>query len=203
MIVPRRGRRMYEPDIISPKEFGEITTEIGAKLILEAVEKYKPEKGFIDVTKDWGVYDWLVNHGYGRLFTPVVFSEGAVRKDLYLNKRAEMLIEVRDWFDAYEVQIPDRDDVQSDIAAIPVPKQTAGGKWFIEAKENIKKNLGLSTDIMDALALTFAFPVRYNRPMDVNQGVIHKKQTTKTNSCLTTYRRAQEKGRRYGQSQIR
>lgn len=203
VIVPRRGRRMYEPDIISPKEFGEITTEIGAKLILEAVEKYKPEKGFIDVTKDWGVYDWLVNHGYGRLFTPVVFSEGAVRKDLYLNKRAEMLIEVRDWFDAYEVQIPDRDDVQSDIAAIPVPKQTAGGKWFIEAKENIKKNLGLSTDIMDALALTFAFPVRYNRPMDVNQGVIHKKQITKTNSCLTTYRRAQEKGRRYGQSQIR
>jgi len=203
VIVPRRGRRMYDPEVYSPKEVGEITTDMAARYILDAVEQYKPEKGFIDVTKDWGVYDWLVNHGYGRLFTPVVFSEGALRKELYLNKRAEMLIAVRDWFDAFEVQIPDRDDVQSDIAAVPVPKQTAIGKWFIEAKENIKQKYGLSTDIMDALALTFAFPVRYNKGIEIENRIIRKKTITRKDSCLTTYQRAQSQSGRYGKSQMR
>lgn len=204
VIVPRRGRKMYDPIVINPKEYGEIRTEVGARIILDVYEQYKPDKGFIDVTKDWGVYDFLVNLGYGKIFTPVVFSTAPVRKDLYMNKRAEMLIEVRDWFDAYEVDIPDNDDVHSDIAAIPTPKQSAGGKWFIEPKETIKEKYGLSTDIMDALALTFAFPVRYNKPIDtdktfVKKGIIRKQNTR----GLTTYKRAASKGRQYGISQIR
>lgn len=204
VIVPRRGRRMYEPEVYSPKEVGEITTDVGARYVLDAMERYHPDKCFIDVTKDYGVYDWLVNHGYSRLITPVVFSEGALRKELYLNKRAEMLIAVRDWFDAFEVQIPDRDDVQSDISAIPLPKQSAVGKWFIESKENIKQKYGLSTDIMDALALTFAFPVRYNKDNEFGGQILHKKVLTKKNSgsCLTTYQRA-SKSNRYGKSQLR
>lgn len=189
VIVPRRGRKMYEPTIIEPKKYGEIKTETGAAFVMQAIEKYNPDKVFIDVTKDWGVYDFLVNMGYGKLVTPVVFSEGAIRNDLYLNKRAEMLIEVRDWFDAYEVDIPDRDDVHSDIASIPRPRQTAGSKWFIESKENIKQKLGLSTDIMDGLALTFAFPVRYTKGKEnhnFKKADFTKKQRSST---LSTYSR--------------
>lgn len=190
VIVPRRGKKMYEPIVIDPKTYGEIKTETGAMFVINAIQKYQPDKIFIDVTKDWGVYDFLVNLGYGKLVVPVIFSESATRKDLYLNKRAEMLIEVRDWFDAHEVDIPDRDDVHSDIAAIPVPRQTAGSKWFIEAKENIKKKLGLSTDIMDGLALTFAFPVRYTKGIE-NQNIRKADITKKKNgSILSTYNRA-------------
>jgi hypothetical protein len=190
VIVPRRGRKMYEPVTINPKEYGEITTDTGARFVIDAIHKYNPFKVFIDVTKDWGVYDLLVTLGYGSTAVPVVFSEGATRNDLYLNKRAEMLIEVRDWFDAYEVDIPDRDDVHSDIASIPRPRQTAGSKWFIESKENIKKQLGLSTDIMDGLALTFAFPVRYNKN-NQNQNQNFKKADSfkKKGSTLSTYNR--------------
>lgn len=204
VIVPRRGRKMYDPVIVNPKEYGEIKTEIGARIILDVYNQYKPEKCFIDVTKDWGVYDFLVNLGYGQVFTPVVFSSGAVRKDLYMNKRAEMLIEVRDWFDGNEVDIPDRDDVQSDIAAIPLPKQSAGAKWFIEPKETIKDKYGLSTDIMDALALTFAFPVRYNRPIETQDEFKRKGFSRKPDSKgLTTYKRAKANGTQFGRTQIR
>lgn len=204
VIVPRRGRKMYDPVIVNPKEYGEIKTEIGARIILDVFNQYKPEKCFIDVTKDWGIYDFLVNLGYGRVFTPVVFSSGAVRKDLYMNKRAEMLIEVRDWFDGNEVDIPDRDDVQSDIAAIPLPKQSAGAKWFIEPKETIKDKYGLSTDIMDALALTFAFPVRYNRPIETQGEFKRKGFSRKPDSKgLTTYKRAKANGTQFGRTQIR
>lgn len=196
VIVPRRGRKMYSPIVINPKEYGEITTDAAARLILDAVDKYRPDKMFIDVTKDWGVYDYLCNMGFSRYITPVVFSEGALRKDLYMNKRAEMLIEVRDWFDAHEVDIPDDDNVHSDIAAIPMPKQSAGGKWFIEPKEMIKDKYGLSTDIMDALALTFAFPVRYTKNIK-EEDYQHRAKgfTMKTKSGLSTlnYARSQSK----------
>ena len=193
-IVPRRGRKMYTPTIISPKEYGEITTEAGAKFVLAAMEKHNPVKVFIDVTKDWGVYDLLVSMGYGRVVHPVIFSESALRKDLYLNKRTEMLIEVRDWFDSSEVDIPDDDAIHSDIAAVPVAKQSAGGKWFIVPKDFIKQKYGLSTDIMDGLGLTFAFPVRYTHNISNENGNMNqtfkKADITKKGSTLSTYNRA-------------
>lgn len=189
VIVPRRGRKMYRPIIVNPKEYGDIKTDEAARFILDAVEEYNPEKCFIDVTKDWGVYDYLVNAGFGRLFTPVVFSEGALRKELYLNKRVEMLMEVRDWFDAFEVDIPDDDAVHSDIAAVTIPRQTAGGRWMIESKDSIKQKYGLSTDIMDALALTFAFPVKYTKNMNVSEvNRISKVKVKKVDTIYSRFR---------------
>lgn len=187
VIVPRRGRKMHAPMVIDPKIHGEITTQQGAGFILEAIRKYQPEKVFIDSTKDHGIYDFLVNMGYGKLVTAVAFSEGALRKDLYLNKRVEMLMSIGDWFDQEEVDIPDDDAVHSDIAAIPRPRQNTLQKWFIEDKETIKTKYKLSTDIADALGLTFAFPVRYTKGIE-NQ-VIQKTNITKKGRTLSTYDR--------------
>lgn len=204
VIAPRRGRKIYKPMIINPKDYGEITTSAAARFILDAVELYKPDKGFIDVTKDWGVYDYLVNMGFGRLFTPVVFSEGALRKELYLNKRVEMLMEFRDWFDNFEVDIPDDDAVHSDIAAIPVPKQTAGGRWMIDSKDIIKQKYGLSTDIADAIALTFAFPVRYTKNIDIEKKSVSPKiRVKKMDTIYSSFRKIENRkeGSEWGQFQ--
>lgn len=75
------------------------------------------------------------------------------------NRRAEMYLRLRDWFMMTEgVSIPDEDQLQEDLAAITQRIQNQVTDVLIESKVEIKKRLGRSPDIADAVALTFAIP---------------------------------------------
>ncbi len=118
-----------------------------------------------------GVYDRLVEMGYGDVVTGVNFGQGAIDDRKYANKRAEMWTLMRDWLDdPAGVDIPDDDDLHTQLCS-PVwgkgaTRTNSNGQIILEPKEHIESRLGFSPDAADAAALTFAFPVGNFDSMD-------------------------------------
>ncbi len=90
--------------------------------------------------------------------TPVNFGQRALKEDLYHNKRAEMWWGLKDWLELGGA-LEDIPDMQSELTA-PQYFMTPAGKRALESKKDIKKRGLPSPDRSDALALTFAMPVR-------------------------------------------
>lgn len=125
---------------------------------------------FLDYAIGEGAASRLRELGHHMRIRTVHFGEGAT-EDRFLNKRAEMAVNFRDWFgDTGEhVSIPDRDDIQADILAIPdFTQATVNEKIKLVPKDEIKKeNGGRSPDIFDACILTFAYPVAGERTREM------------------------------------
>ena len=83
-------------------------------------------------------------------------SDGA--KPRYANKRAEMWGNLRDWLKGGGA-LPDDPELRADLTGVEYG-YTATGEIQLEKKEDMKKRGLASPDIGDALALTFAHPVR-------------------------------------------
>lgn len=150
-IVWRRGRCVTRIRTLSKKNTMQV-----AGILVKVIQDDKPVKLFIDIIGlGVGIYDRLVEMGYGEIVVPVQASESADEDDRYRNKRAEMWCRMRDWFAAKPARIPDDDDLQADLVE-PGYTYDSAGRILIESKENIKKRGGLSPDIGDALSLTFA-----------------------------------------------
>jgi hypothetical protein len=71
-----------------------------------------------------------------------------------------MHVEFKKWLEDPECSIPDDQQLISEIGAIPVERETSNNIKYLEAKEDIKKELGWSPNKLDAIVLTFAYPVR-------------------------------------------
>lgn len=128
---------------------------------------------FVDVGYGHGTIDRLHELGYRYCVQGVGFGERALRPDVYLNKRSEMLIEAAGWVNDGGVRIPDDDALHADLSSVPLDETTSNGLKYIKPKKEIKKLLGgKSTDIFDAFALTFAYPVRRSS----NQKLFKKKE---------------------------
>lgn len=77
------------------------------------------------------------------------------------NRRAEMYMRLRDWFqDPEGVRIPDDNELQSDLGAVTARITGQSTDTLLLSKQEIKKNLGRSPDVADSAALTFAVPDR-------------------------------------------
>jgi hypothetical protein len=108
----------------------------------------------VDDTGHWGhgVIDNL--HTMGHPCMGIVFHGKAINPR-YKNRRAEMWIEMADWVKAGGA-LP---NVPELVAELTTPTYTfANGQFLLEEKDMIKKRLGRSPDLADALALTFAIP---------------------------------------------
>lgn len=71
-----------------------------------------------------------------------------------VNKRAEMYGDCNDWLKA-DGCIPDDDDLASDLSG-PKQKFRPNNDWFLESKQDMKSRGIRSSDLSDALVLTFA-----------------------------------------------
>lgn len=90
----------------------------------------------------------------------VMFGESAIESDIYANRRAEMWYRMRDWLKDKPARIPDNPILRADISSAQA-KDSSNGRKALESKPDIKKRLGRSPDLGDALALTFADHVEY------------------------------------------
>ena len=125
-----------------------------AQRVASEMLKHEPDAVFIDAGAGSGVIDRLRQLGHE--VTEVAFS-GKPTDNRYLNKRAEMWCELRDWL-SNGGAIPNDQGLKQDLAS-PTYFYNSAGKIQLESKEDIKKRGLPSPDIGDALALTFAFPV--------------------------------------------
>jgi hypothetical protein len=149
VIFPRQG--LYA---MAPKVFRGIDNMTLADKVAQEIEHFQPDAVFIDAGNGAGVIDRLRQLHHDVI--EVHFS-GSPSQGRYLNKRAEMWFEMRDWLRAGGV-IPDLVDLKQDLAA-PTYRFTPADKIQLESKDDLKGRGLPSPDLGDALALTFAFPV--------------------------------------------
>lgn len=151
-LVRRRGSVLegievwHEPDTM---------TTVGR--VAEAINAYKPRVVFADhVGLGLGPVDRLKQLGHRII--GVNSGRNAARDDLYANLKAEMWSKMREWLET--ACVPDDAALRKDLLA-PRREYDARNRLKVERKEALRKRGLPSTDIADALALTFAQPVAH------------------------------------------
>ena len=158
VLTVRQGRRVVEYEVyddpVKPMRL--------AGIVAQKIDKLGLDMVFLDIAYGYGCRDRLAEMGYGAKTLDIHFGSTALMPELYRNKRAQMYGFMKDWFEEGGVSIPDEDVFVRDLLMIPGFEQTTSkGLLTLPSKEKIKKdNEGISPDIGDALALTFAFPVK-------------------------------------------
>lgn len=124
------------------------------------VAKFQDEHNAQAVFIDYGYGTGIVSAGkqMGRNWQLVNFA-WASTDPKYLNKRAEMWGLMKDWL-REGAGLPDEQQISDDLVAPEYILQTKTGKIVLESKEDIKKRKLPSPNNADALALTFAAPVK-------------------------------------------
>ena len=158
-IIKRRGRSAY--DLVT---YDKTSTMEVAGLVNAIIKNERPAQVAIDVGGlGAGVVDRLLELGHGDVVVPINFGGSSLDPERFINRRAEMWWSLRDWLDGdMPVMIPDRDDLHSDLCA-PFYKYDSQARRKLESKDDMKKRGMRSTDCADALALTFAEPLRVVR----------------------------------------
>lgn len=192
-VVDRQGRRMGQR-ICERWRDGDLMVTAGR--LARLIRQWRPKRVFIDVGGlGAGLYDRMREMGF-LVCEAVNFGESAVgagpnAPDRYANRRAEMWDAQREWFeDAAGVQCPDLDEYQTDVCA-PIWGKGASRldsqqRLVLEPKEHIRERIGVSPDLGDAGALTFAAPV-WDDEAGYDDGAAQHDQHRRTANTTTGY----------------
>ena len=120
-------------------------------------DEYNMTMGFIDQGYGTGIYSVLKNMGRGDTWALVPFASKP-NDDYYANKRAEMWDDMKKWLKEGGT-IEDKDEIFNDLIA-PQAFLNNKGKLQLESKQDMRERGQQSPNFADALALTFAQPVR-------------------------------------------
>ena len=149
VVFPRQGLAAFRPEVMRHQR----TTDIGAKVMTMAQE-LGSDLELIDDTGHWGhgVLDNLIASGR----SPIgIQYHGPARDPRYRNLRAEMWFAMAEWIKRGGALPP----LPEMVAELTGPTYTlVNGKLALEEKDQVKKRIGRSPDLADALACTFAVP---------------------------------------------
>ena len=152
VIARRRGRQCAPMERLKHRD----TMHQAGRLAL-LIREEKPARIFIDIGGlGAGVYDRLVELGYGDVVTAINFGGVASRPDRFVNKRAEMWGDMREWLPRAELP---NDPVLAGELSAPGYKYDSEARIALEKKEEMRKRGVASPDSADALSLTFAMPI--------------------------------------------
>lgn len=127
-----------------------------ANCVIDEIRRHNVDAVFIDAGRGEGVIDRLHQLGYSMVIE-VPFGGKAIKANRYINRRVEMWDAIKNWLEAGGV-IPNDPELKTDLT-VPEYCFDAANRMKLESKEKIKERFGKSTDLGDALALTFAAPV--------------------------------------------
>ena len=150
----RRGLAAYPPEALR----GLSNTEVAHRL-LASIDEYRPALVCIDQGQGTGVIDLVRDlcRFPGVVIVEVPFGSSALKPKRFVNRRAEMWTAIRDWLRAGGC-LPNDRALRAELTA-PAYEYDAAGRLRLEPKEALRERLKRSTDLADALALTFAVPV--------------------------------------------
>lgn len=151
VIFMRQGLQSFAPLV-----FCKLDNMALAGNVARQIDTFRPDAVFVDAGCGGGVIDRLRQLGF--TVTEVPFGGTPFRAGQYANKRAEMWGEMAQWIAAGGA-LPDDPALKADLCQVCYDYD-ASGRMRLEAKEKIKERCGRSPDLADALALTFASPVR-------------------------------------------
>jgi hypothetical protein len=126
-------------------------------ILVRLIEEHKPAKVFIDLGGGTGIVDRLAELGYRDIVIGVNFGGKALNSERFLNKRSEMFGLLKDWLMDGPVQIPDSNELHSDICGIKYTYDS-NSRLVMEPKDKMKARGLRSCDSADSLILTFFLP---------------------------------------------
>lgn len=152
VLFPRQGLAAYKPVIMQ----GANTMQVAGR-IMQAIERWKPDAIFVDGSGGYGAGVIDVLRSAGQSVVEVQFG-GKPIDPRFRNKRTEMWWLMAEWVKGGGCLPPNAHELGRELTA---PEYAYSGDRFeLEHKEQIKERIGVSPDLADALALTFAFPVQ-------------------------------------------
>ena len=151
VILTRQGRAVVDIQ----KYRGKDTWEL-AQLVALHMDQWDPDAVFVD---GGGVGGGVVDNmrRMHRRVIEILFGAAAIKDDEYANKRAEMWGEMRKWLKTGA--LPGDRELADDLVG-PEFGFVRENVIQLERKKDMKKRGLASPDVGDALALTFAQPVR-------------------------------------------
>jgi hypothetical protein len=154
VLVKRRGNVIFDIKTFKKLNLMELTGRINAEN--DSTEPHlRPVEIYVDsIGMGWGVIDAL--NGVARISAVGInVAETASMSGTYMNLRAELWFKFKAFLEEGLCKIPNHEGMIADLVS-PKYKFTAGGKIQLESKEQIKKRLGRSPDVGDALVLLMA-----------------------------------------------
>ena len=149
---------------------GADTTVLAERVARQAAE-LDPDAIFVDQTGvGAGVFDQLKRTRHN--VVGIAFAQSPLEPERFLNRRAEMWWQVREWLERGGALEPN-DDLRDDLIA-PEYHFSPTGKIQLEPKDSMRRRGLASPDLGDALALTFAMTVGCRRPGDAPVGEMEK-----------------------------
>jgi len=153
-IFPRQGLASFRPVVMRHNPATDKPSVDIANRVMIAKQRWGSEFEAFDDTVGWahGAIDVMRAAGH----SPLAVDFGGKSIDpRYFNKRSEMWMEMAAWIRRGGA-LPKIPELVRELCA---PTFTySGGKFLLEPKDMIKKRIGVSPDLADALALTFALP---------------------------------------------
>lgn len=147
VIIRRQGLVAYEPEV-----HREVDNMHLAGIVAQHIVAWKPDMVFVDGGRGEGVIDRLRQLGH-RNIIEVQFGSKA-RNPRYANKRTEMYHDLAAWLKAGGA-IPNVLELKNELVTITY-EFDAAGRTKLTPKEKQKEDTGVSPDIADSLAITFA-----------------------------------------------
>ena len=151
-IIFRHGRVVYRIEVYEKKGPMEVAGRLAAYW-----KEFQPDGLLVDrIGIGSGIVDRLKE-----LNIPVIgvnSAQSAEDDETYANLRAEMWYRMKAWIDDTPCRLPKDMALASDLSA-PGYKSSSNGLKLIESKDSMRKRGLRSTDLADALALTFAVNV--------------------------------------------
>ena len=165
VIFKRQGRKA---EICGGKAkgvfYGMDTQKLGG-MVQEAIDRESPDAVVIDGDGIGGaVYDYLKARGYDRKTLLHEFHGGLPATDphKYLNRRAEIWGELKDWLEG--AQIPDEPELDTDLTGPDYGYHPSKQCIVLESKDEMRARGVDSPDLGDALAMTFGVRVAPPKP---------------------------------------
>ena len=157
VFFPRQGLLGMNPLILRKKS----NTDVAQRL-LAMIAELRPKLVNIDQGNGTGVIDIVRDLApSGVVINEVPFGSKALEDKRFFNRRAEIWTAMRDWLrggGALPLDNAACKILQAELSS-PLYSFDAQGRVRLEAKDEIRKRLAHSTDLGDALALTFAIPL--------------------------------------------
>lgn len=156
VIFPRQGIIAFAPQILR-----NVDSLQGAGAVAVKARDWKSNAIFVDGTGGFGGgwIDALRSMGHAPL--SIHFAAHATDRMRYANKRTEMWLDMAKWVKDGGALPKECNELIRELTAPLYGFQ--GDKLLLEPKDLIKKRIGRSPDLADALALTFAQPVVTNQ----------------------------------------
>lgn len=152
-IYRRQGVMTWKPTVLREQD----PMVLASRLIAE-IDEFQPDKVFVDNTGGYGsgVIGRCKQLGYE---VQGVHFSALAGKPVFANKRIEMWWLMKEWLEEGGAIVNDP-ALKVDLTGPMYDHANASGKMQLEAKKKIKERGMPSPDLADALALTFAYPVR-------------------------------------------